>query len=329
MIDTVMALWNRGWKGRVFVVFFTFAGMCIGISLLVITTGSAWGVLFAHRPGTGTGSGYGYTSTTAGAHSPTASATTSGISIPGQCLVTGTATALASPSVGATPPVSHRASPTPTRGRPYRQPTPTPVGTKPPVRRPTPSPVVTKTPVATPTLPVAPTVVPTQVTTTPTTPPTPVITPTAMPVTPTPIVTPTITATPVVTPPITATVSLSPTVSTCAPQPTDTPGTSTPTTTVTNTTGTPGNTHSTGGHPLSGGGGTPSAGASDTTGTPSGTNTPGSCLIDSISGAAAPLLLLEECLWVTLITSLAGTIIFCGAIARRCRSRASNLEYTS
>lgn len=327
MIDTVMALWNRGWKGRTFVVFFTFAGMCIGISLLVITTGSAWGGLFANRPGPGTGGGYGYTSTTAGALSPTASATPSGISIPGQCLVTSTVTALTSPSVGATTPVSHRASPTPTRGRPYRQPTPTPVGTKPPVRRPSPSPGVTKTPVATPTRPVTPTVMPTQVTTTPT----PVITPTAIPVTPTPIVTPTVTSTPVATPPITATVAPSPTGTTGTPQPTDTPGTSTPTSTssptVTSTTGTPGNTHSTGGHPLSGGGGTPGAGASDTTGTPSGANTPGSCLIDSIAGAASPLLLLEECLWVTLITSLAGTIVFCGAIARRCRSRAASLEY--
>ena len=52
MIETLMALWNRGRGGRLLVMVVTFFCLCISISLLFVTVGSIWGSLPTHgRPG--------------------------------------------------------------------------------------------------------------------------------------------------------------------------------------------------------------------------------------------------------------------------------------
>src|SRR5258708_7247060 len=47
MIETLMALWNRGVSGRLMVMVVTFFCISISISLLFVTVGGAWGSLFA------------------------------------------------------------------------------------------------------------------------------------------------------------------------------------------------------------------------------------------------------------------------------------------
>src|SRR5437588_11316039 len=42
MIDTVMALWNRGYGGRGILVTVAFFLICISISLLLVSAGSSW-----------------------------------------------------------------------------------------------------------------------------------------------------------------------------------------------------------------------------------------------------------------------------------------------
>src|SRR5947207_3857938 len=46
MVDTLMALWNRGYRGRLMAITLIFCCICISISLLFITIGSAWGSIF-------------------------------------------------------------------------------------------------------------------------------------------------------------------------------------------------------------------------------------------------------------------------------------------
>ena len=48
MIDTLMAVWNKGYGGRSIIVFFTFFLICISISLLLATTSLPWWALFPH-----------------------------------------------------------------------------------------------------------------------------------------------------------------------------------------------------------------------------------------------------------------------------------------
>src|SRR5947209_1530592 len=42
MIDTLMALWNRGYGGRGILVIIAFSLICISISLLLVSAGSSW-----------------------------------------------------------------------------------------------------------------------------------------------------------------------------------------------------------------------------------------------------------------------------------------------
>src|SRR6266849_2632209 len=48
MIDTLMALWNRGYGGRGILVTIAFFLICISISLLLVTLGSSITSLFPH-----------------------------------------------------------------------------------------------------------------------------------------------------------------------------------------------------------------------------------------------------------------------------------------
>lgn len=312
MINTLMALWNRGWKGRCSVVILVFIGLCISTSLLVITAGGAWGALFVQRSNAGlsTRTVYAvYRSPTGPALQVTVTATATQVTIPSSCLASSTAGAQATRATPRGGPAGRpRKSPTPAHS--YPQHTPTPVITKTPVRRPsptptrpalTPTPVVTSTPGAT-----------------PTSVPSPSITPTPSPE-PVPTITPTPGITPTKTPPIiTPTGSVHPTVTApTGPQPTETPtllstpGGHPPTATVPH--GTPG-VQSIGGSSLP-------AGTSQQAGTgePYTSNgAAGNCLGSSlfIGGASMLLFSLQLEFWVIFSTSLTGTVIFCGMIAR-------------
>ncbi|MGI9061512.1 MAG: hypothetical protein ACR2H5_23370 [Ktedonobacteraceae bacterium] len=207
MIDTLMALWNRGYSGRGIMVSLAFALICISISLLLVTVGGSWASLFAQRPT--------YPRRIVGTTNLTATAQASGIQPVADNTVTFQApTSTAQPCATLTPrsektPTTHVSAtvyqgggyprkPTVTPRRPRPTPTPTPI-------RPTPTPVTaTPTPTVTPTVVV--TITPTETET-----PTPVITPTPTN-TLTPVVTPTATATPVSTPTITPTVGVTPTI---------------------------------------------------------------------------------------------------------------------
>jgi hypothetical protein len=323
-MNTMMALWNRGWKGRLSVVILTFISLCISISLLVITASSAWGALFAqkHLAGVPTSTGYSsFLTQTGGAIQLTATATTTQISVPNPCVVTGTAGAQAttrpSPRASATrsrqPGGGPHKTATPTRIHPQH--TPTPIITKTaPVHQPTPTlPVVTPTPAVTPSpIPPTPTLLPTA---TPTLPPTP---------TPTPVVTPTSTATPALTPTATATLVVTPTVTTTpavtaspSAQPGWTPTVGGSPTATPTLIGTAGNKHASGRAPISGGS-SPQANAGGASTDPF---TAGKCLGDSVllGGVPALLLLLQIEFWVVVSSSLAGTIIFCGKLAKASR----------
>src|SRR5579863_4397755 len=49
MIDTLMAIWNRGYGGRGMLVSLAFLLICISISLLLVTVGSSWSALWFHQ----------------------------------------------------------------------------------------------------------------------------------------------------------------------------------------------------------------------------------------------------------------------------------------
>src|SRR6266568_3568491 len=205
MIDTLMALWNRGYGRRGILVTIAFSLICISISLLLVSAGSSWfssggrGLPGKHISIISAGE---LTATaqsnnirpvadnTATIYSPTATVTAN------PCSTTIVVSKTRSVQVKAT---RYRGS---SGGSGYHRPTPTP-----PHSRTTPTPVKatpTPTPGRTPTPGVTPTETPTK---TPT--PTPTETPTK---TPTPTVRPTKTPTPRVTPSVTATISTSPTV---------------------------------------------------------------------------------------------------------------------
>src|SRR5712691_1954489 len=186
MIDTLMALWNRGYGGRGILVTIAFSLICISISLLLVSAGSSWfssggrGLPAKHISIISAGD---LTATaqsnnirpvadnTATIFSPTATVT----AIP--CSTTFVVSKTRSVQVNAT---RYRGS---SGGGGYRSPTPTP-----PHSRTTPTPVKatpTPTPRRTPTPGVTPTVRPTET-------PTPTVTATK---TPTPTVRPTETPT--------------------------------------------------------------------------------------------------------------------------------------
>ena len=296
MVDTLMALWNRGYRGRLMAITLIFCCMCIGISLLFITVGSAWGSIF---PG---GRTRGMAQNTANAAYATNTTTTPGlyaspttaasVTVPNPCVTTATGTPAKSPRASATtydgrsggPGYGRTATPkpSPTHAHPSRTPTPV-VTITPSMPSPTPSP--------TPTLPAT----------------TPTATPTE---TPTVVVTPTDTSTPTTTP--TATVSPTPGVSstpttTATSIPTVTPGGS-PTT---GTTTTPGSSHTRAndGSPIPPG--TPDSGVGN-----GGNNLGVNCLSDNLPASAAMLASLRHAAWLIVGGSLLGTLLFCGKIYR-------------
>src|SRR6266702_1583128 len=225
MIDTLMALWNRGYGGRGILVTIAFSLICISISLLLVSAGSSWfssggrGLPGKHISIISAGD---LTATaqsnnirpvadnTATIYSPSPTVT------PNLCSTTYVVSKTRSVQVKAT---RYRGS---SGGSGYHRPTPTP-----PHSRTTPTPVKatpTPTPGRTPTPGVTPTETPTKTPTptpteTPTKTPTPTVRPTETPTptvtatkTLTPTVRPTKTPTPRVTPSVTTTISTSPTV---------------------------------------------------------------------------------------------------------------------
>jgi len=194
MIETLMALWNRGVGGRLVVMVVAFFCICISISLLFVTVGSAWGSLFAHGRTGGEGTRV-VNSVLITATAPTSVATAS------------TAPAGATPTITPNPCV---ASPTEGHGHTSQvDVTRSSGGTSvPSIRtsatperlRKTPTPGVIITPEAGPS--------PTPPATVPSVTPTVVVTPTA---TTLPAVTPTVTTTPAVTPPTSTTPASTPT----------------------------------------------------------------------------------------------------------------------
>src|SRR6266480_4789193 len=202
MIDTLMALWNRGYGGRGILVTIAFSLICISISLLLVSAGSSWFSSGGQRLPAKHISIISAGDLTATAQSnnirPVADNTVT--------IYSPTATVTANPCStttfieSKTPLV--QANATRYRGSGHYRPTPTP-----PHSRTTPTPVKatpTPTPMRTPTPTVTATKTPTP---TPTVTPTPTETATVTP-TPTPTVTPTVTPTPSVT----GTISTSPTV---------------------------------------------------------------------------------------------------------------------
>jgi hypothetical protein len=325
MIETLMALWNRGVSGRLMVMVFTFFCISISISLLFVTAGSVWGSLFAHgRAGDEQvpvvkSALITATAPVSVASSPVAATPTA---TPNPCLASPTGANGLTPQISATEdkgrtsiPV-YRPSATPT----HRRKTPTPGIIVTPKPRPSPAPSPTL-PAVTPTVGVTPTA-----TTTPIVTPTVIGTSTVTPTdTPTVAITPTDTITPGVTPTTTAstpTPGLVPTDTTTpgatvtvvtTPTVTVPTGSRTPITSV--TTGT-GDTHtSNGGSVMSG---TSSSVDSSQLGQ-------GSCFSDNLaaSNAGDALSLLQNFLWIILVVSLAGTALFCAQMYRVARRGAS------
>src|SRR5947208_3507440 len=250
MIDTLMALWNRGYGGRGILVTIAFSLICISISLLLVSAGSSW-FSSGRLPGkhisiisagdlTATAQSSNIrpvADNTATIYSPTPTVTAN------PCSTTFVVSKTRSVQVNAT---RYRGSsggngyrrPTPTP--PHSRTTPTPVKATPtPTPRRTPTPGVTPTPIETPTKTPTPTPTPTV---RPTENPTPTVTATK---TPTPTVRPTKTPTPSVTPSVTATISTSPTVIVTGTIPSHLSGGGTPITTGTMASGQNRNTGST------------------------------------------------------------------------------------
>ena len=309
MIQTLMALWNRGASGRLLVMIVTFFGLCISISLLFVTVGSIWGSLLVHggRPG--------------GETRPISNAV----------LITATAPAAVTPTIPPVvvtptlPPNPCLASPTGAHGKTARvdatgsnggSGVPTRIATSRPLRRrpaPESSPTISPTlPAVTPTVPVTPTIT-TQPTVTPSATNMPGNTPTAT-------LTPTDTSTPGATPTLTPIVTETPTGTAT--------GTSmdTPTVTATGTGTTPAGSPTVGVGATSGMSGRQERdGRPQSPGTPvdanNGQTAQGNCLSDAlVTGGEANLLSrLQDFFLVILVSSLLGTILFCGQMYRLSR----------
>ncbi|MGH2493881.1 MAG: hypothetical protein ACRDIV_04170 [Ktedonobacteraceae bacterium] len=309
MIETLMALWNRGVGGRLMVIAITFFCICISISLLLVTVGGAWGSLFAraHPRGEGT---HVVNSALVTATVPTSVATSQVVVAPTStvtpmpCLASPTSVNGHTPQVnmtegsGQTSVPARQASATPTHPRK----TPTPGVTVTPKPKPSSTPpTVTPTSVVTPTATTLPPVTPTVIDT--------------ATVTPTVVSTPTATNTPGATPTSAPTIGIAPTATTTA---ITTPTVTTPAgspTAVTSATADTGNTHtSEGGLVMSG---TPSSVAD-------GQQNGGNCLSDSLAtgGVGTVLAMLQNFLWIILVSSLLGTALFCAQMYRMTRRRA-------
>lgn len=300
MIETLMALWNRGMGGRLLVMLVTFFCLCISISLLFVTVGSVWGSLLAH------GQPRGEATAVTNATLITATAPPSGATAP----------IVVTPTI---PPSLCLASPTETRGNTART-----VATGNHEKNSIPSRTATsgllhKTPTASPALPTV------------TLTPQPIVTPIATNTptnTPTITVTPTGTSTPGATPTPTSTIPGSTPTLGLAPT-----GTDTPTVTVAGT-ATPGTTSTVPGTAPSG---SPTAIASATDGiasrqvhdgrpqlprTPVDANNgqpgQGNCLGDSLltGGEANVLSRLQTFFCIILLSSLLGTTLFCTRMYR-------------
>src|SRR6266581_3317534 len=211
MIDTVMAMWNRGHGGRGMMVVVTFFLICISICLLLVSIGGSWFSLFVHERGSNNNrtviSPADLTATTqSNGFQPAASDTvtiysskpTSTSSPCATIVLRASRTPVLRGSATTYNGGSHSNAGSPTPRPPQTHPTPTPVKAT-PTPRVTPPPTHTPTPGETPT----PTPGPTP-TATPTPTPTPTATPTETPtpiptVTKTPTATPTVGETPVVT----------------------------------------------------------------------------------------------------------------------------------
>ncbi len=300
MIETLMALWNRGARGRLMVMVITFFCISISISLLFVTVGSAWGSLFA-RGRTGGKETRLVTLVVITATVPTAVATplveATPTSAPNSCLASPmgekgrTSLIDATRSSGRTSVPTVKVSAT----QAQRQKTPIPGVTVTPALSPIPSPTL---PAVTPTV---------------------VVTPTA---TALPTGTPTAISTPTVTPADTSTPGATPTPSTSTPSGTVTPGV-TPTAIVSPTTMGPtssptamtgvtpgiGSRLGRGGGPLTPG--TPSSGNNNQPGQ-------GNCFSDTLvfSGEGAALSMVQNFFWMILVSSLLGTALFCAQMYR-------------
>ena len=229
MIDTVMAMWNRGHGGRGIMVVVTFFLICISICLLLVSVGGSWFSLFMHSHTlndrrtvispvnlTATADSNSFQPVATDTVSVSSSKATATSSPCTTVVVRASSTPVLRGSVTTYNGGSHRNGVSPTPRPPQIHPTPTAVKAKPTPRvtpSPTPTPTETPMPTATPTATAMPT---------PTETPTPGITPTP---TETPTATPTVTETPTATP----TVGETPT-ATATPTATETPGT-TPTVT--------------------------------------------------------------------------------------------------
>src|SRR6266566_3598815 len=281
MIDTLMALWNRGYGGRGILVTIAFSLICISISLLLVSAGSSWFSSGGQRLPTKHISIISAGDLTATAQSnnirPVADNTVT--------IYSPTATVTANPCpttfvVSKTPLVQANATryrgsghyrPTPTP--PHSRTTPTPVKVTPtPIPRRTPTPTVTATKTPTPT----PTVRPTET-------PTPTVTPTKTP-TPTPTVRPTETPTPRAS--VTATIPIGPTVIVTGTIPPHLSGGATPITT-----------------------GTVASGQNRTSG---GTDCSHNKLVDSVglNADGSVVATIERHLWLILGGSTLGTLCF-------------------
>ena len=300
MIDTLMALWNRSLRDRAIVIILLFFVICISISLLLITAYGAgwtswpqWGQVARSNKGVKSA----YLTATVPPISPTTTKAPTSIvkaaptNTPNPCVAT--------PTIVETSPLP--ASPTVYRGKPPIVPTATilhPTPTLPPVR----TPRVTPTPSPTMTITVTPT--PAR---TPTSTPTPGKTPTSTP-TPqgTPTGTPTVVVRPIVTPTPSETQTYKPIVTTVA------------TTPAVSAKSRP--------HASARMSATPTSLPADKlhivtqrNGEPMGT----SCLEDSVEviSNAAISDTLKWYIWIILLSSAIGTMIFCGVIYRAARRK--------
>src|SRR2546427_345103 len=213
MIDTVMAMWNRGHGGRGIMVVVTFFLICISICLLLVSVGGSWFSLFMHSHTlndrhtaispvnlTATADSNSFQPVATDTVSVSSSKATATSSPCTTVVVRASSTPVLRGSVTTYNGGSHRNVVSPTPRPPQIHPTPTAVKAKPTPRvtpSPTPTPTETPMPTATPTATVTPT---------PTETPTPGITPTqtvGKPPAPTPP--PTRTETPGATPTVTGT----------------------------------------------------------------------------------------------------------------------------
>lgn len=312
MIETLMALWNRGMGGRLLVMLVTFFCLCISISLLFVTAGSVWGSLLAHEQPRGEATPV--TNATLLTATVPPSVTTAPVQVtptlpPNPCLASPTGTRGNTARADATG--KHEKNGVPTRtatSGPLRK-TPTPGATMLPGPSPTASPTL---PAVTPTAPLVPTVT-IQPTVTPIATNTPTVTlaptgtstPTVPVSTPTVVLAPTGTETPTVIVAGTVTPVTTPTVPGTAPS-------GSPTVTVSATSGIAGRqTHD---------------GRPQVPGTPvdahNGQSDQGNCLGDSLmtGGEANLLSRLQGFFWAILLTSLLGTTLFCTRMYRLSRN---------